>query len=72
MAPTVDDDGVHDDHVALARFFGEYGAIHTPLCRRVSLSNWKDLREGLLQDAIEGPLVKLAFDTAGYVAKDQF
>ena len=43
-----------------------------PLCRRVSLSNWKDLREGLLQDAIEGPLVKLASDTAGYVADDQF
>ena len=43
-----------------------------PLCQRVSLSNWADLREGLLQDAIEGPLVKLAFGTAGYVADDQF
>ena len=57
----------------LMRFSSSTTVQYTPpLCRRVSLSNWKDLREGLLQDAIGGPLVKLAFDTAGYVADDRF
>ena len=57
----------------LLRVSSEKAVQYTPpLYRRLSLSNWKDLREGLLQDAIEGPLVKLAFDTAGSVADDRF
>lgn len=57
----------------LLRVSSEKAVQYTPpLYRRVSLSNWKDLREGLLQDAIEGPLVKVAPETAGYVADDQF